>query len=828
MEQAAEATGDFEPDIFQIESASDLSKWGAYTLGNLIPTMATLAIPGGLGAKAGQLALGSRLGTGAAAQAGGAAGAWVGSTAMEGGHIYGDLAEEGHDRPLTALGFGTMAGALDAVPMFRLIGKFNRRIAEKAVHDTLASGIQKGLIKKAVSDVGDQIVWEGTTEGLQEFLSQSAMTWVDSNKELFTPEHWEEIANAMAAGALMGGVMGGAGATVSSLKAQEVSRMEMEREPSDDPQYEGNFNRLLNLEKQQSAQGVSDEHEMLLASQLSPEEEALQMQQEEVDATKQEIADVKELKQSSEAVMDVEVAEAEGKQLQRLEEERFEQLHGFKPVVTPEEEVQDAGENIGRDRKTATAKPAKAEGKRVAPVEGRTGTTGRPGGKPKTDTAVQGRKRETRPEEVVETKATVRTGEVLKNKDGSWRKNARGDISGAPEGVKVDKDIDRIVADSVKKMEAKEADIENSAGWYEKSGSEIRSISHGNKDTMEKMVRLMAILSAANAVGPNTTGAIKAMYQWARGEEMAAGRFPNQFKKVAEQAMTVKDFNMETVPKVDNKVMNFYYNLHDAAFQEDKYEFASTMDMWMARLFGYKTDALGPAQYKFSHMVTQRIADSYNKKHGTKLKPRQVQAALWVYAKNTRLIEEGKQPQYPSPDFATYITRAKQHITAEAVPSTSLSPLISEASYATRKKYTEEATQVLVDEKGNDKILEMLQAPLYEQKPGAGTFEGVVSPNVVTSVVGRKASPEFSTDVPDLYARIAQYVFSQDAVPWMQFDPTAKGATQGHVVRFSKAPSEQAQEAFYQHLREYLTDGEFTVVGNDIVVANFAGNQKKP
>jgi len=441
------------------------------------------------------------------------------------------------------------------------------------------------------------------------------------------------------------------------------------------------------------------------------------------------------------------------------------------------------------------------------------------------------------------------TEEPYRNADGSYRKNKSGDITGAPPGVKNEAGISAIVKKNIARIESMfEVDEKRAStltNWYEISGNAIRAITRKDKELAEKVVRILSFLSADNQVGGNVTGMIKAAYQLANGEEVAAGRYPVSTKGKIETIIAAKEFNKE-LPGVDDKVMNFYRNLYDATFQTDKYEDAATMDLWMARLYDYpevdrieygkktgKTNRLGQAQYRFANMLTRRIAEEYNKKHGTNWKPRQVQAALWGYARDDAAKQKGSK-QKPVADFSTYLSRATEHVTTEAIPSTSLPTFqsIHSAPIEVRLAYTK-AAMAVVGKDGRDELLEMLRAPLYGGEYSAGTFEGAINPNKITDIVAKKVKGDngklvYDREIADLYAIAQMYMHSQDAVPWFRLDPTltpvkAGGGvvSKGVAISFKSKPDANTLESFYNHLREFVPDGEVTVLGNDVLAINF-------
>jgi len=197
--------------VEDIGGVGDAVDWGAYQLGNLTPTMATMFLGGGVGGLAAKKLVerGVLAGVeaGAAATVGQAVGAGGVSIGMESGGIYQDILKEtGEDRPGVALAFGTMAGAIDALPVMRIFNKFGA--GDKAKQEIIAEVVKDKFLPRILKEAAKQGSLEGLTEGAQTIIERSALKYVDKNKDIFTPEGVSEIMNAMAAGALMGGVLG--------------------------------------------------------------------------------------------------------------------------------------------------------------------------------------------------------------------------------------------------------------------------------------------------------------------------------------------------------------------------------------------------------------------------------------------------------------------------------------------------------------------------------------------------------------------------------------------------------------------------------------------
>ncbi|WP_277810699.1 LPD38 domain-containing protein [Chromohalobacter canadensis] len=214
MEEAQEnALGYGFTDLFSDPDTSSW-QWAKYTAGNLLPTMATAAAGGGVGGVGARMLAGS-VAKRAATQAGQAIGAYGASAGMETGAIMGET-----DDADVALAHGSVAGALDALPIMRALRKVGgNELADKAaseISDSALSSLKQkaGQSLKGATGKGalTQALAETSTEGLQTLIEQHANYWVDNNGESLLSNlgeaNWKEIVDASAAGALGGGVMG--------------------------------------------------------------------------------------------------------------------------------------------------------------------------------------------------------------------------------------------------------------------------------------------------------------------------------------------------------------------------------------------------------------------------------------------------------------------------------------------------------------------------------------------------------------------------------------------------------------------------------------------
>jgi hypothetical protein len=215
-------------EFTDIDSASDFSNWLGGTLGELLPTVATMVGTGGVGGLVGkeiakskvkklvkekaEQHTGKKISNEAvdklteatikqAKRKGFGAGAIGSSVGMETGEIYGDVAQEGYrdtKSQLLALGGGTLAGSLDALPALSVAKRF-------------------GLGDKLKGNIAQRLAKSGGITGLQEAGTEAIQTAIEEGtKALIKDENLpddlaKQMFNASMAGFFGGGALGSIG-----------------------------------------------------------------------------------------------------------------------------------------------------------------------------------------------------------------------------------------------------------------------------------------------------------------------------------------------------------------------------------------------------------------------------------------------------------------------------------------------------------------------------------------------------------------------------------------------------------------------------------------
>src|SRR5215831_6362179 len=144
------------------------------------------------------------------------------------------------------------------------------------------------------------------------------------------------------------------------------------------------------------------------------------------------------------------------------------------------------------------------------------------------------------------------------------------------------------------------------------------------------------------------------------------------------------------------KTNRFYGNLLETV---DPEKYAKTFpggevtnDIWMARLFGLKSDVPTPKEYDAMTKMVQRIADQLG------WEPKQVQAAMWI-AKKAR--DEGTTIEEAGTNFAHALNVETGRVPFEAAPGAQVEPGLKAAydalTPAKQRAYTAAKVQPVED-----------------------------------------------------------------------------------------------------------------------------------
>lgn len=151
-------------------------------------------------------------------------GVYLGSFSQNTPEVFQNIYNQtGELAPGAALLAGSVSSALDsALPAFilkKITGPAKVGLIEKILED---SGMQKGIVRKAVSALPEAAAMEGLTEGTQEAISMAAEQFISQNKDVFNSEGWNRIIESAIKGAVVGGVFGGASGAIEGAKEKST------------------------------------------------------------------------------------------------------------------------------------------------------------------------------------------------------------------------------------------------------------------------------------------------------------------------------------------------------------------------------------------------------------------------------------------------------------------------------------------------------------------------------------------------------------------------------------------------------------------------------
>jgi hypothetical protein len=255
-----------------------------------------------------------------------------------------------------------------------------------------------------------------------------------------------------------------------------------------------------------------------------------------------------------------------------------------------------------------------------------------------------------------------------------------------------------------------------------------------------------------------------------------------------------------------------------------------TVDMWVYRAFGFDSDALtdvaGTGAFGFAERELNLIAEELNASlpdGAAPYLPHQIQAMLWtsikgrsetkevkdlteaqsmkakdmVKVKNAqgKLVREFKDKEAQKRHMQRWITNAlalpaekldvgmaagafdrfinsvSMRALWESVPSTKTPEGVAITNLPTAQKaaFTRASRDIILNENGNDMLAAMLGVPVNVSQLLSGGYGTGATPNVVTELFPNKPSGTYDDDVVRAYARAIQYIYRQDAVPWMRY-----------------------------------------------------------
>jgi len=199
-----------------------------------------------------------------------------------------------------------------------------------------------------------------------------------------------------------------------------------------------------------------------------------------------------------------------------------------------------------------------------------------------------------------------------------------------------------------------------------------------------------------------------------------------------------------------------------------------------------------------------------------------VAAQLALWNKNANRFDSQSVIDYSGSharSFATEFTRMAQTVTWEAIPSVSIAEgkAIREASPVVRRMFTDEVAHIFDNPETFDAIGKLLGVHLGSKAKGDGAYDGVISPNFVTTMLpvwwGQEGEP--SKDFVRKYCRIIQYVCKQDAVPFFRVENRpAWLKNNGFKVGNKKFATQAEAQAYCDEMNKKAKGVRYKVTGS--------------
>ena len=356
----------------------------------------------------------------------------------------------------------------------------------------------------------------------------------------------------------------------------------------------------------------------------------------------------------------------------------------------------------------------------------------------------------------------INIGELTPKKDGTYDGAPRNKLG---KFKNTQKDFDNLANQLVGFAEQRELSIPDlSRNWYQNALDSIDQLTQGDPKLKEDVLRMFVIYSSQTPVETNLAYVLRSLVAMAKGGDPLPG-FQPKAGEFAKAAIEADDFG-QRLPGVGFKLQSFYDNM------TGKKPESVTMDTWMFNLLGFQKDQGALANHRYGTSVIQEATRLFNEKNNDNMTPMQFQAVLWTYARNKKLKEQGKQPEYIG--YETYIDRAMATVAGEVIPTPSVPDLAfaEQLDPSVKMQMTRELLETITTEEGKNEIMNLLPGTgLYKFSHSFGAYDGTVNPNIISSLVlekvsGTKQFNKLDLTYADDFLRAWGYVFRQDAVPY--------------------------------------------------------------
>lgn len=302
--------------------------------------------------------------------------------------------------------------------------------------------------------------------------------------------------------------------------------------------------------------------------------------------------------------------------------------------------------------------------------------------------------------------------------------------------------------------------------WYRNTSAALDELAHQDPDLAEKARRLYALIVSDGTSKHDAMSIIRLQEILAQfrdgvpiGWLQQTKNNSEQFIERAQRALLADSFDA-MLDGVGHRTMNLYRNLVDANEATPAFPGAVTIDGNVLAALGYtdkqrsiaksKKNPMNPAErYRYASEVLAEAAARYSEETGRELTPAEAQ-----------LLVEHEQTGESSNHFA-YVNNVGQTVTWEAVPAvdSGLDGVFADMSTQELADLTAGALELIRDEKGNDRIADLVGFPAYMSME-----RSEADPSIPTALQEmKKGDGTYPDQRLALYSMSMQYVFHQNA-----------------------------------------------------------------
>lgn len=196
--------------------------------------------------------------------------------------------------------------------------------------------------------------------------------------------------------------------------------------------------------------------------------------------------------------------------------------------------------------------------------------------------------------------------------------------------------------------------------WYEESAHGILQMAGGNRNLADKYAQVTAIMSAQKEPLPNIQLANRAIHEF-----QTTGRVLSGDVHQAAKATAVLRGEKWNGVKTDRFYKNMLEEINPRKYKRLFGNGEVTNDIWMARLYGLKSDVPTPREYEAMTKATQAAAEELG------WKPKQVQAAQWI---SKKAESEPRAAAGGASTFADALALEHARVPFEAAPGAEAAP----------------------------------------------------------------------------------------------------------------------------------------------------------